>query len=107
MLDTQYRMHPAISRFPSKEFYDLAVRDGTVDAGGKTLPGLEPPRSRHASLSGSMERPAVIFLDHTGVEAPRGRSFQNLPEAQIVASVVEDLLLKNPVSVRTKSRNFF
>lgn len=103
MLNTQYRMHPTISRFPSKEFYNLAVRDGTVDAGGNALPSLEPPHSRHANVNGSTERPAVIFLDHTGTEAIKGRSFQNPLEAQIVVSVVEDLLLSNPVSVETNS----
>lgn len=28
LLDTQYRMHPAISRWPSSQFYDGRIRDG-------------------------------------------------------------------------------
>ena len=28
VLDTQYRMHPAICRFPSKQFYDGGVKTG-------------------------------------------------------------------------------
>jgi hypothetical protein len=30
MLDTQYRMHPAISAFPSLTFYNSDLKDGTV-----------------------------------------------------------------------------
>ena len=102
MLDVQYRMHPAISRFPAMEFYDLALQDGTVDSGGKALPGLEPPRSKHMTRrEGRKHRPSVIFLDHTGNESFQGRSVLNLTEAHIVASIVEDLLLNNKVCFRT------
>ncbi|KAI0799882.1 P-loop containing nucleoside triphosphate hydrolase protein [Irpex lacteus] len=45
MLDVQYRMHPTISQFPSHEFYDKAVRDGTFNARGIVSPWLEPPLS--------------------------------------------------------------
>jgi len=97
MLDIQYRMHPDISHFPAKEFYNLALRDGTVDEVGNALPGLEPPNSRHLAIRDN-ERPSVIFLDHTGNESFKGRSRVNITEAHLVASVVEDLLLTNKVS---------
>ncbi|KDR78403.1 hypothetical protein GALMADRAFT_1319277 [Galerina marginata CBS 339.88] len=98
MLDVQYRMHPAISHFPSMEFYDLALQDGTVDAIGNALPGLEPPSSMHLRHDEVKNRkPSVIFLDHTGNESFKGRSRINITEAHIVASVVEDLLLNNPL----------
>jgi hypothetical protein len=32
MLNTQYRMHPAISTFPSARFYDGSLLDGPVGA---------------------------------------------------------------------------
>lgn len=127
MLDTQYRMHPSISQFPAAEFYRGSVRDGTVDARtGRVSVGLEPPRSvyfRALDLSapesvdegsesqGSEEQseshgrekeipktPSVIFLDHAGKETSKDRSRVNHTEAQIIASVVVDLLLSNPVS---------
>lgn len=123
MLDIQYRMHPTISRFPSREFYDRALRDGTVDSRGNVIPGLVPPESmvfpQLASATGAGSvlanvgsigtdlsamgtsgpdgRPSVVFLDHVGSESVKDRSRVNWNEAYIVCSLVEDLLLRNPV----------
>ncbi|KAL1756437.1 P-loop containing nucleoside triphosphate hydrolase protein [Schizophyllum commune] len=114
-----YRMHPKISRFPSSEFYGFGLRDGTVDAAGVVSSRLRPPRtSAHlrirtgidsgapvlgpqsttglTNLDGEHDAPPVIFLNHTSYESSRSRSRVNHVEAQIVASVVEDLLLHNP-----------
>ncbi|KAF7370780.1 hypothetical protein MSAN_00711400 [Mycena sanguinolenta] len=96
MLDTQYRMHPGISLFPSKEFYNFFLQDGTVDKSGNISPLLEPPASAHLKQDASGQRPAVIFLDHTGGESLKDKSRVNRNEAAIVAGVVEDLLLNNP-----------
>ncbi|KAG2076441.1 P-loop containing nucleoside triphosphate hydrolase protein [Suillus decipiens] len=96
MLDVQYRMHPSISRFPSLEFYDLALQDGTVDSAGNIHPMLLPPLSSHLEedvLTG--HRPSVVFIDHGGAETFRDRSRVNWNEAHIVCSIVEDLLLQN------------
>ncbi|KAJ7188085.1 hypothetical protein C8R46DRAFT_1183731 [Mycena filopes] len=96
MLDTQYRMHPGISLFPSGEFYNLSLQDGTVDAHGIALPRLTPPLSAHLKEDATGNRPAVIFLDHAGGESLKDKSRVNHNEAQIVMGVVEDLLLNNP-----------
>ncbi|KIJ60439.1 hypothetical protein HYDPIDRAFT_98653 [Hydnomerulius pinastri MD-312] len=96
MLDIQYRMHPSISRFPSLEFYNLSLQDGTVDAAGKVFPKLLPPLSSHLledTLTG--HRPSMVFLDHGGSETAKDRSRVNWNEAHIVCSIVEDLLLQN------------
>jgi hypothetical protein len=45
MLDTQYRMHPDISWFPNKAFYDSQLKDGTAGGNGVVKCGLEPPKS--------------------------------------------------------------
>lgn len=97
MLDTQYRMHPSISLFPSSEFYNFGLIDGTVDAGGKISPLLTPPNSAHLKEDEKGIRPAVIFLDHAGGESMKDKSRVNQNEAAIVIGVIEDLLLNNPV----------
>ncbi|GLB44126.1 putative P-loop containing nucleoside triphosphate hydrolase protein [Lyophyllum shimeji] len=97
MLDTQYRMHPAISRFPSSEFYNHALQDGTVDDDGNIHSRLTPPASQHLREDvATGNRPSVIFIDHAGAESLKERSRVNLNEAHLVASIVEDLLLNNP-----------
>ncbi|KIY47635.1 P-loop containing nucleoside triphosphate hydrolase protein [Fistulina hepatica ATCC 64428] len=110
MLNVQYRMHPTISQFPSSEFYNFELRDGTVDAAGRVHPHLVPPSSLYISHlatsagdivggtlpSSDANPPSVIFINHSGLESSRDRSRVNYSEANIVASLVEDLLLKNP-----------
>lgn len=98
MLDIQYRMHPDISKFPSAEFYNFSLQDGTVDGLGNVSSLLIPPNSSHLvpnRVTGN--RPSVIFLSHAGSESSKDRSRVNWNEAFIVCSVVEDLLLHNPV----------
>ena len=100
MLDTQYRMHPEISRFPSSEFYARSLKDGTVDSGGNILAQLRPPLSEHLAINTlTGDRPSVVFLDHDGFEAMKDRSRINVTDAAIVCAVIEDLLRQNDVSL--------
>ncbi|EJU00563.1 P-loop containing nucleoside triphosphate hydrolase protein [Dacryopinax primogenitus] len=102
MLDMQYRMHPSISRFPSAQFYNKTLRDGTVDHAGKVRPSLAPPKSTLlddesvSELQTEKERLSVVFVDHAGSEAKKDRSRINAGEAQMVCSIVEELLYCNP-----------
>lgn len=99
MLDTQYRMHPSISAFPSDEFYGKALRDGTISPAGGVPATLAPPHSMHLARRKSKltgEIPAVLFIHHDNHEISRDRSRANLEEMKIVAAVLEDLLLMNP-----------
>ncbi|CAL1698014.1 unnamed protein product [Somion occarium] len=96
MLDIQYRMHPMISHFPSHEFYNFGLRNGTVDATGAVPAHLLPPTFSLPMFNADGEnRPSVIFLDHQGIESMKDRSRVNINEAHLVCSVVEDLLLQN------------
>lgn len=99
MLNIQYRMHPAISRFPSVEFYNQRLFDGTCDLAGNISSRLIPPTSQHLRGGKPGDRPPIIFLDHSGSESVKDRSRVNHNEAQIVVGVVEDLLLHNPVGL--------
>lgn len=89
MLDRQYRMHPHISAFPSKEFYGGNLIDG-FDA--SAIVNLRPPASSYLVPSRS-----VVFLNHDEKERRKGGSRLNEGEANIVAAIVEDLLVRNPV----------
>ncbi|KAF7970397.1 hypothetical protein HWV62_24191 [Athelia sp. TMB] len=96
MLDVQYRMHPAISRFPSSEFYHHSLHDGTIDAAGNIPARLLPPSSSSLEADAQGHRPSVVFLDHASAESMKDRSRVNHNEGSIVCSIVEDLLLQNP-----------
>ena len=82
LLDTQYRMHPDISIFPSQTFYDGLLKDG------KGMAGLRQ-RPWHAS---SLLAP-YRFFDVVGQHqsAPRGHSLINLAEVDIAIALYDRL----------------
>ena len=74
LLDTQYRMHPAISQFPSDCFYGGAIQDG-IDANDRPLlPGFDWPRS---------DFPVAFVPIENGVETTDGMSKINRMEANV------------------------
>ncbi|KAK4569659.1 DEAD-box type RNA helicase [Recurvomyces mirabilis] len=82
LLDTQYRMHPAISRFPAQAFYDGLLKDGDGLAGTRERPW-------HAS---SLLAP-YRFFDVKGQHssAPKGHSLVNVAEVEIAMMLYERL----------------
>lgn len=64
MLDTQYRMHPAISKFPREKFYDGLLKDGLT------------PEDRQ--MEGIPANP-VVFWDTCG-KCPEGTVFSRFRE---------------------------
>jgi superfamily I DNA and/or RNA helicase len=98
MLDTQYRMHPSISEFSSKTFYNCALKDGTV-TDGVVRAGLDPPKTSFLLDDEESGKPLnVTFLNHDYPESPASRSIANYHEAGRVCDIVADLLHNNPVS---------
>jgi hypothetical protein len=78
MLDCQYRMHPAISRFPNMEFYGGAIRDG-ITAMDRV--------SRPADCFKSSSVP-LMFGSLKGLEKRRRTSTFNEEEVNAVKNVV-------------------
>ena len=83
LLDTQYRMHPEISRFPSQAFYDGRLLDG---------PGMAKTRTKpwHQSQILSPYR----FFDVQGAHqsAPKGHSLINLAELEVALQLFDRLV---------------
>lgn len=91
-------MHPDIFRFPSLEFYNLGVLDGTVDKIGHTIPMLLPPASKYLKPdSDSNSQLCLAFVDHREREQVKHDNCFNLTDAYIALDIIRDLLLKNEV----------
>ena len=74
-LDTQYRMHPNIMKFPSEIFYNGKLKSG-VDA-----------ESRRPIWSLTSE--PVVFISVEGKERRSGTSYENEQEAKMIESIVK------------------
>lgn len=83
LLDTQYRMHPEISLFPSRTFYDGKLLDGGDMAGLRKQPW-------HQSLLLGPYR----FFDVQGQQsaAPKGHSLINRAEVEVALQLYERLI---------------
>lgn len=82
LLDTQYRMHPEISLFPSKSFYDGKLLDGENMAVIRAKPWHQ------SEILG-----AYRFFDVQGTQqsAPRGHSLINIAEIEVALRLYQRL----------------
>ncbi|ODM14373.1 hypothetical protein SI65_10208 [Aspergillus cristatus] len=83
LLDTQYRMHPEISAFPSSAFYDGKLQDG---------PNMGPLRARPWHQSELLT--PYRFFDVQGLHqsAAKGHSLINVAELQVAMQLYERLV---------------
>ncbi|KAK8864605.1 hypothetical protein IAR55_001855 [Kwoniella newhampshirensis] len=91
MLDTQYRMHPDLSSFPSQTFYSGLLKNGTP---AEARPAPETEFLVLDEMTG--KRKNLTFLNHNHPEGPMMRSLSNWGDAEVVCDVIADLLFKNP-----------
>jgi hypothetical protein len=91
-------MHPEISAFPIEKFYNNTLKNGTVLPDGSVRKGLEAPDSAFLTTTRRGRPHHMSFIDHDDPEVPWMGSIQNLGEAEIVSSIVLDILINNPVS---------
>jgi regulator of nonsense transcripts 1 len=93
LLDTQYRMHPGLSFFPSGRFYGGRLKDGVSAADRKQPRGLTWPAPSGAPLA------FLDVLDGAEVRVRDGNgSASNAAEARAVARLVKRLAAANDVA---------
>jgi len=83
LLDTQYRMHPAISQLPSDLFYAGRIQDGITQEDRQAPEGFAWPRP---------EYPVAMLPVNHGEEVAEGNSKSNRAEAEAVVAVLQQLL---------------
>ncbi|KAJ7000259.1 hypothetical protein NC653_010898 [Populus alba x Populus x berolinensis] len=83
LLNTQYRMHPSISLFPNKEFYDMLIQDASH---------VKERNYQKQFLQGNMYGPYSFINVANGKEQSNdGRSKKNLVEVAVVSEIVANL----------------
>ena len=82
LLDTQYRMHPEISMFPSKSFYDGKLLDGE---------GMTALRAKPWHQSEILGPYRFFDVQGTHQSAPRGHSLINIAEIKVALKLYERL----------------
>ena len=86
LLDTQYRMHPAIAAWPSFYFYENKLRTADHLCKVKELPkGIQWPN----------DQIPMVFIHHTGEHEMIGTSCRNKTEVGIIRRSLEGILAWN------------
>ncbi|KAK2979221.1 hypothetical protein RJ640_009619, partial [Escallonia rubra] len=93
LLNVQYRMHPSISLFPNKEFYDQNISDG---------PNVKERTYQRHLLKGNMYGSySFINVSNGKEEFDNSHSTKNMVEVAVVAEIVA-MLFKESVAKKQK-----
>jgi senataxin len=83
LLNTQYRMHPSISLFPNKEFYEEKLVDAPI---------VTEMNYNRCFLKGKLYGSYSFINIAKGKEQRgRGHSSKNIVEAAVISTVIESL----------------
>lgn len=77
-LDSQFRMHPLISHFSNRNFYANRIKDMVTEADRMLQTNVFPNN--------------IVFINVDGDEESKGSSFINRKEAEVVMSIIGDML---------------
>lgn len=87
MLDVQYRMHPAIACFPSRQYYGGRLRTGCAGHARRAPVGIMWPNPQCP----------LAFLPLTSEESKEGKSFVNVTEVQTIVELLQAVLSEGDV----------
>ncbi|XP_058179722.1 uncharacterized protein LOC131298339 isoform X2 [Rhododendron vialii] len=94
LLNVQYRMHPSISLFPNREFYESRILDG---------PNVKEQAYERRLLQGSMYGTYSFINVSQGMEEYEKQSMKNMVEVAVVSEIVASLS-KECVAAKQKLR---
>ncbi|UKZ60191.1 uncharacterized protein TrAtP1_001476 [Trichoderma atroviride] len=104
MLDTQYRMHPSICGFISKEFYEKRLLSGLKDSDRPMSPSAFPwPASSTTTISSSSAS-RMLFVECSGREDLGHKSKSNKEQADVCLSICK-LLRSAPAAPASSAEN--
>ncbi|KAL7958767.1 RNA dependent RNA polymerase domain-containing protein [Trichoderma compactum] len=86
MLDTQYRMHPSICSFISKEFYEAKLLSGLNDQ-DRPMPHSSFPWPISPAANSWAHLPRMIFIECSGREDLGHKSKSNKEQADLCHSI--------------------
>jgi regulator of nonsense transcripts 1 len=100
MLETQYRMHPSISEFSSREFYEGRLKTGVEPSSRPLSTSRFPWPARHPPNNENCER--MVFIECAGKEMLGRKSKENEFQARLCAHICK--LLTTPITSQARSR---
>lgn len=103
MLDTQYRMHPSICDFISKEFYEGKLLSGLTDSDRPVPPSAFPWSASPATKTSSASAARMLFVECSGREDLGHKSKSNKEQADLCLSICK-LLRSAPAATASSTK---